>query len=77
MYSSTKELKKLFSPSDLFINNDIIYCPITSHLIKATGCVSGYSGDTLSLNQNNDTLAKTNNKVKIVQTFCIETRNKD
>jgi len=36
-----------------------------------------YSGDILTLNKNNDTLATMNNTDKVTQNFCIETRTKD
>ena len=41
------------------------------------GCLKDYSGDVVSLNANNDTVAKMNSIIKVEESFCIEIQNKD
>ena len=77
MFNSTTELSVLFKSSYLFLNNDEDHCPTTSYSIKNTGCLTDYSGKILSLNENNETLARMNSTVSIDKTICIEAKNKD
>jgi len=64
MFNSTLAKQHLFGFEDLFINSDEEFCEITHHLIMDAGCVKKYTGNVLSLNKNNDTLATMNNKEK-------------
>ena len=76
MFNNTQELKNLITPSYLYNNSDVVHCPVASYVLKNIGCLSGYTGDVLSLNQNNDTFVKTNSKTKVEVHFCIEVKNK-
>ena len=58
------------------MNTDEIDCPI-SFTIKNNGCKQVYSGDVLSLNENNELMAKMNHDGEVNQIFCIEASNKN
>ena len=77
MFNSTQDLKLLLDPSKVFSNSDEIYCPITSFLLKSSDYLIDYQGSVLSLDQNNNILAKMNSPTKIEENFCIEVANKD
>ena len=53
--------QKVLGFSDLFINSDDLNCPLTSFTLKHSGCNSEYTGDLLSLNDDNEIVTNVNN----------------
>ena len=76
MYNSSEVQKIILTPSQLYRNIDEVYCSITSYLVKEQGCKEEYQDYVISLNQDNDLLARTNSIAKIERDFCIEIKNK-
>jgi hypothetical protein len=78
MYSSSTLPKTLMKYTEVFKNEDEVYCPITSTVIKSRGCLIDYSGDVISINKGKKEIQAAMNGIDKTQDFfCIEIRNKD
>ena len=76
MFNNTQDLRNMLSPSTLYTNSEVS-CPVTSHLLMNAGCNSKYTGEVLSMDQSNHTLAKMNSVATTELLFCIAVTNKD
>ena len=60
MYSSSTQPKTLTVLSELFKNEDEVFCPVTSIVLKNRGCLVDYSGDVMTMNERNEIQARMN-----------------
>jgi hypothetical protein len=60
MYNNTKEMMVQLRNSDIFVNTDEVYCPITSIIIMNVGCQQPYTRSFLEVDKSKDIQAIVN-----------------